>query len=48
MYEYINRSVFIQKQKNQVSTLSGFKVIIQNVHVQFLFVIVYSSVTRGD
>ena len=37
MYGYVTRSVFIQKQKIQVSTLSGFKVIIQNVHVQFLF-----------
>jgi len=37
MYWYVNRSVFIQKRKFKVSTLSGFKVMIQNVHVQFLF-----------
>jgi len=37
MYGCVNRSVFIQKQKFQVSTKSGFKVMIQNVHVQFLF-----------
>ena len=37
MYGYDNRSVFIQKRKFQVSTLGGFKVMIQNVHVQFLF-----------
>ena len=37
MYEYVNRSVFIQKRKIQVFTLSGFKVMIQKVHVQFLF-----------
>ena len=35
MYGYVNRSVFIWKWKFQVSSLSGFKVIIQNVHVQF-------------
>jgi len=37
MYGYVNCSVFLQKWKFQVSTLSGFKVMIQNVHVQFLF-----------
>jgi len=37
MYEYVNRSVFIQKRKIQVSTLRDFKVMIHNVHVQFLF-----------
>ena len=37
MYGYVNRSVFIQKRKFQVSTLSSFKVMIQNVHVQFIF-----------
>ena len=30
MYEYVNRSVFIQQRKIQVSTLSGFKVMTQN------------------
>jgi len=39
MYGYVNRSVFLQKWKFQVSTLIGFKVMIQNVHVQFLFCI---------
>jgi len=34
---YINRSVFIQKRTIQESTLSGFKVMIHNIHVQFLF-----------
>jgi len=39
MYEYVNRSVLILKKKVQMSTstLNGFKVIIQNVHAQFLF-----------
>ena len=42
MYGYVNRSVFIQKRNFQVSTLNGLKVMIQSVHVQFLFfVIVY-------
>jgi len=38
MYGFVNRSVFIQKWKFQVSTLSGFRIMIQNVHVQFLFI----------
>jgi len=37
MYGYVNRSLFIQKQKFEVSTLNSFKVMIQNVRVQFSF-----------